>query len=41
MAVEYAARLPNARRIVLPDAGHLSSMEAPGAFLSALRTSIG
>ena len=41
MAAEYAARLPRARRVVLPGASHLPSLEAPERLLEALRTLVG
>lgn len=41
MAAEYAGRMARARRVVLADTAHLSSLEAPDAFLAALRTLIG
>lgn len=36
VAAEMAARIPNATLAVLPDAGHLSNLEVPGAFNGAL-----
>lgn len=36
-AQEYAARIPGARMVVIPQAGHLSNLEQPEYFLAALR----
>ncbi len=36
MAAEYAERLPGARRVSIPDVGHMASMEAPAVFNAAL-----
>ena len=38
MADAYAAEIPGARKLVLPGVGHVSNMEAPGAFNRALRS---
>ena len=35
-AQAYAARIPNARFVSIPYAGHLSNLEQPGAFLTAI-----
>ncbi len=35
---EMAARIPNARLVVIDGAGHLSNLEQPGAFNAALRS---
>jgi pimeloyl-ACP methyl ester carboxylesterase len=37
VAAQMRDRLPNAQLTVIPDAGHLSSLEAPDAFNAALR----
>jgi len=34
---EMAKKIPNARHLTLPEAGHLSNLEAPGEFNAALR----
>jgi pimeloyl-ACP methyl ester carboxylesterase len=38
MSDEYAATIPNARKVVLPGAGHMPSLETPDAFSAALST---
>lgn len=37
IAQEYAAPIPDARMVVIPQAGHLSNLEQPELFLAALR----
>jgi pimeloyl-ACP methyl ester carboxylesterase len=37
MGDEFAARIPGARRLVVPDAGHMVNMEAPDAVNAILR----
>lgn len=36
VANDYAAKIPNAQYIVIPNAGHLSNLEQPEAFLQAV-----
>ena len=36
VAQEYASNIPNAQFAVIPNAGHLSNLEQPEAFLQAL-----
>jgi 3-oxoadipate enol-lactonase len=37
VAHEYAAQIPGSQVVVIPEAGHLSNLEQPEAFLSAMR----
>jgi 3-oxoadipate enol-lactonase len=37
MADEFTARIPDARQVIVPDAGHMSNMEAPAAVNRILR----
>lgn len=37
VAYEYAARIPGSQFVTIPNAGHLSNLEQPEAFLTALR----
>ncbi len=37
IAREYVAQIPNAQLVVIPQAGHLSNMEQPEAFIEAIR----
>ena len=41
MASEYARLLPNARRVTIPDAGHVCNLEAPDAFNGIVRRFVG
>ena len=38
VAQEYASNIPNAQFVVIPNAGHLSNLEQPEAFLQALNS---
>jgi 3-oxoadipate enol-lactonase len=41
VAEEYVAKIPGAQLVVITNAGHLSNMEQPEAFLQALRGFLG
>jgi 3-oxoadipate enol-lactonase len=41
VAQEYAARIPNARLVTLPHAGHLSNLEQPEVFLQVFKDFLG
>ena len=41
VAQEYAAQIPGAQLIVIINAGHLSNLEQPEAFLQAIRGFLG
>jgi 3-oxoadipate enol-lactonase len=41
VAQEYAAQIPGAQLVVITNAGHLSKLEQPEAFLQALREFLG
>jgi pimeloyl-ACP methyl ester carboxylesterase len=41
VAQEYAAQIPGAQLVVITNAGHLSNLEQPEAFLQAVRGFLG